>query len=841
LQQTKTNNSQRQEMVLYAIEHGITPAAQKFNTSTKTVAKWLKRYQTLGLAGLQDVVRILPAHPHCKITPAQLNDAILLKQSQPKITAKEIIAKLNFSCSEGLLYRKLRSALNSGESFYNKALTRKLKEKTAGSKEFTPFYFFSRKVNTGGETLFITGAINLHNGMIYLCYSSEQSGLNFTVFADYLLYRLTVNSTKYSGLLFITGHKNNTLFLSRLFAKYQLNNPVFKERAAAYVQRHFSEMSVRLDNLFAEISSIQQHESIESRLLYLIADYNSNITQDGKSKLLYPVQLSNFISDTEIIVEKSDYWQSVSLFSSTLTSQIALLEEQKNQWLEKAQYEKALQIIEDILLLKESFGLKQNSQGDLLYKKIALLKNLGRIEEALDVFAELFDSLNPVDRLDYLATLIEKAEFHATVNQPDLAIGILEKISSEIFALDNQLLTGDYFAARAMIKSRQNRYWQTTLLYSKALKTYGLCGCSTKTTAVYLELLQIFTIKGDFAKARQFGCDALQYADSSGDLRLKAQVCGELGNLYFQYNSMTRAREYFEQSMEIYKNCNDIFGIINTYMKLGNVYTRSNDYAKALPVYQQVIDLSRQHGFNNLYYQVLNNRGIAFSNTGDYHAAEADFKSYLSYLLERKDKNRIAGAYGNLGLLYQEMDKIPAALSNFKKALELSRETGFKHLQTAYLLNFAKIYFAQHKYKPALRCAVEAVNVAIAISQPDFIFHTRLIKIRISWAIAYKKRSEKSSLRTDFRPVHALAELYHRSNQLNEKILAGFSLWETLSDLNRLSLSANDRNRTEIARILQQMPIQNLANELLDLLNSLSEHEKKYDLYQQYRKALSVE
>lgn len=40
------------EMVLFALEYGIKPAARKYNTCPKTVRKWVTKFNTLGDEGL---------------------------------------------------------------------------------------------------------------------------------------------------------------------------------------------------------------------------------------------------------------------------------------------------------------------------------------------------------------------------------------------------------------------------------------------------------------------------------------------------------------------------------------------------------------------------------------------------------------------------------------------------------------------------------------------------------------------------------------------------------------------------------------------------------------------
>jgi len=54
----------RLRIVKHAIAYGVKPTARVFDTTAKTVRKWLRRYQQERLAGLNELPRI-PLHcPH---------------------------------------------------------------------------------------------------------------------------------------------------------------------------------------------------------------------------------------------------------------------------------------------------------------------------------------------------------------------------------------------------------------------------------------------------------------------------------------------------------------------------------------------------------------------------------------------------------------------------------------------------------------------------------------------------------------------------------------------------------------------------------------------------------
>ena len=54
LKESKDNFWIRKKLVEYALNHGGKPAARNFNTTVKTVRKWVKRYLFQGEEGLKD-------------------------------------------------------------------------------------------------------------------------------------------------------------------------------------------------------------------------------------------------------------------------------------------------------------------------------------------------------------------------------------------------------------------------------------------------------------------------------------------------------------------------------------------------------------------------------------------------------------------------------------------------------------------------------------------------------------------------------------------------------------------------------------------------------------------
>jgi transposase len=97
----------RLRFINFAKQNGIKPAARLFDTTPKTVRKWLRRYQQERLAGLNELPRIPLTCPHK--TPAGIERKIVqLRKQFPFKGAKRLKKEHNLSCSHQAIGRILR-------------------------------------------------------------------------------------------------------------------------------------------------------------------------------------------------------------------------------------------------------------------------------------------------------------------------------------------------------------------------------------------------------------------------------------------------------------------------------------------------------------------------------------------------------------------------------------------------------------------------------------------------------------------------------------------------------------------------------------------------------------
>src|SRR6266699_3009243 len=85
-------------LVTHARQHGIKAAARAFRTTLRTARKWLRRYQSQGLTGLQELSRAPRSCPH-KVGGELAQKVVELRRQLPTFLAPSVSSASGISRS----------------------------------------------------------------------------------------------------------------------------------------------------------------------------------------------------------------------------------------------------------------------------------------------------------------------------------------------------------------------------------------------------------------------------------------------------------------------------------------------------------------------------------------------------------------------------------------------------------------------------------------------------------------------------------------------------------------------------------------------------------------------
>lgn len=199
IRQSKNPKYLRYEMVRYAKEYGVKRAARMFNTTPKTVRKWLRRWEPGSMRGLEDLSRA-PKNPKRYITEKQRQQVITLKKMLPSFGAKRIKDNFGLTISdkairriwheEGLLRKKRKKHKTKQNLRALKAEWKLFEQISIDTKDLDDIPEFWLQMMRLGLPKVQYTAREVVSGMQFLGYAEERSLIYAALFAEILIKHL---------------------------------------------------------------------------------------------------------------------------------------------------------------------------------------------------------------------------------------------------------------------------------------------------------------------------------------------------------------------------------------------------------------------------------------------------------------------------------------------------------------------------------------------------------------------------------------------------------------------------------------------------------------------------
>jgi transposase len=212
-------------MVKYARQHGVKPAARLFDSTAKTVRKWLGRFDGR-LDSLADRSRA-PKNPQRHITDAQRKEAIRLKKKYKGFGAERLREMFGLGCSgkairkiwreEGLLRRKRRKHKTKQNLRALKAQWRPFLQTCLDTKDLNDIPELWPQIRLQGLPLVQYTAREVTSGLQFLAYAQERSLACANLFAELLIAHFKSNGVALGGCTFQTD--NGSEFIGSWNAK----------------------------------------------------------------------------------------------------------------------------------------------------------------------------------------------------------------------------------------------------------------------------------------------------------------------------------------------------------------------------------------------------------------------------------------------------------------------------------------------------------------------------------------------------------------------------------------------------------------------------------------------
>jgi predicted ATPase/DNA-binding SARP family transcriptional activator len=182
--------------------------------------------------------------------------------------------------------------------------------------------------------------------------------------------------------------------------------------------------------------------------------------------------------------------------------------------------------------------------------------------------------------------------------------------------------------------------------------------------------------QGDHLAARALHEESLQIWREVGDPWGMALALNNLGNVAWKQADYPTARQFHEESLKIRRELGDPMGIAASLHNLGMVAWNQGDYLGARALYEESLALKRPLGDKWGMATSANALGAIALELGELDVAQARYAESLALAQELGDKVGIAMVLTNMGEAAQRQADYPAARGYLEQSLVLKRELG---------------------------------------------------------------------------------------------------------------------------------------------------------------------
>jgi predicted ATPase len=196
--------------------------------------------------------------------------------------------------------------------------------------------------------------------------------------------------------------------------------------------------------------------------------------------------------------------------------------------------------------------------------------------------------------------------------------------------------------------------------------------------------------QGDLDRAEAAADEGLRLSAEAGiGGSFAASLRGTLADVVQKRGDPEQAKELFEESVRLYREAGDRWGVAWTLGGLGNLFNDRGDYERAKELYEEGLALSRALDQAELHSAYLISLGHVSLLEGDYERATALNQEAAALLQERGRRGGLEFALDNLGWAALLGGDHERADTLHKESLALCRELGDRYIASESLEGLA--------------------------------------------------------------------------------------------------------------------------------------------------------
>lgn len=177
---------------------------------------------------------------------------------------------------------------------------------------------------------------------------------------------------------------------------------------------------------------------------------------------------------------------------------------------------------------------------------------------------------------------------------------------------------------------------------------------------------------------------------SSGDLYVA--TLNAFGLVYDTLGEKQLALDFYNQTLPLRREVNDLTGMAITLNNIGKVYANQGENQLALDFFNQALTIQQESGDHSGMATALNNIGKVHDNLGEKQLALGFFNQALTIQKDINDLRGIATTVNNIGVIYDARGEKRQALGFYDRVLPLLQEIGDRSGEASIINNIGSVF-----------------------------------------------------------------------------------------------------------------------------------------------------
>ena len=344
------------------------------------------------------------------------------------------------------------------------------------------------------------------------------------------------------------------------------------------------------------------------------------------------------------------------------------------------------------------------------YKLLDSIRQYGR--EKLQTDNRIFSK-----HLDYFLKLSQSAKPELKGTNLKEWLDLLEADHNNFISAIEWGIRNEEAEKGAIVAYGIGKFWEIRGQYSTGMKVLESIlkkhdRLSKNTKANILNLSgNLNRYQGNYENAGRYFEESLALFRDIEDVMGISTTVNNLGNLAYTQGKFDTAKKFFEESMAIKKEIGDKMGVAGSMNNLGGVAFSTGKYEEARMYYEDSLAIRKEIGDKHGVSASLNNLGGLELYRGNFEKARKYFEESLDIKREIGDKKGIAASLGNVGSVAKTQGDFELTKKIYEESLAVFREIGDKQGIANFLNNLGDLVSLQKDYEQSIKYYEESLAI----------------------------------------------------------------------------------------------------------------------------------